>query len=57
MVKVDPGLCTGCELCLAVCPVEAISMEDDTAVIDQDVCTECETCVDECPEDAIEVDG
>ena len=57
MVKVDPELCIGCELCLDVCPVEAISMEDDTAVIDQDLCTECETCVDECPENAIEVDG
>ena len=33
MVKVDPELCIGCELCLDVCPVEAISMEDDTATV------------------------
>ena len=57
MVKVNPELCVGCESCIDVCPVEAISMEGETAVIDQDVCTECETCVDECPEDAIEVDS
>lgn len=56
MVKVDVDECTGCETCVEVCPVEAISMKDDVAVIDQDTCTECETCVPECPVEAIKVE-
>ena len=55
MVEVDKDECTGCETCIEVCPVEAISMVDDKAQIDQDTCTECETCVPECPVEAIKV--
>jgi len=53
MVVVDKDECTGCETCVGVCPVEAISMVDDVAQINQDECTECLTCVDECPVGAI----
>ena len=48
--------CVGCESCVPVCPVEAITMEDSIAVIDQDKCTECGVCVGECPVDAIKQD-
>ena len=53
MVKVDADECVGCETCVPVCPVEAISMQDGIAVIDQDTCTECEACVPTCPVEAI----
>ena len=53
MVVVDRDECTGCENCVAVCPVEAISMVDGLAQIDQETCTECGTCIDECPVEAI----
>ena len=52
-VKVDAQTCTGCGICIDVCPLEAISLNDDKAVIDEDECTECGLCVDECPNDAI----
>ena len=55
MVEVDRDECTGCETCIEVCPVEAISIVGDKAQIDQDTCTECETCVPECPVEAIKV--
>ncbi len=55
MVEVDRDECTGCETCVEVCPVEAISIKDDKALIDQEKCTQCETCVPECPVEAIKV--
>jgi len=53
VVKVNADECVGCESCVPVCPVEAISMKDGKAVIDQDTCTECGACVAECPTEAI----
>lgn len=55
-VVVDEDTCVGCESCVPVCPVEAISMADDKAVIDQDLCTECEACIVECPVEAIKLE-
>jgi NAD-dependent dihydropyrimidine dehydrogenase PreA subunit len=54
--KVDAEKCTGCESCVATCPVEVISMVDGKAVIDADECIDCGACVDECPTEAIELD-
>jgi len=56
MVKVDAEECVGCETCVPVCPVEAITMADDKAVIDAETCTECEACVPSCPVEAIKVE-
>lgn len=53
MVNVDKEACTGCETCIEACPLEAISMVDEKAVINQDDCTECGTCIGECPAEAI----
>ena len=53
MVKVNTEECVGCETCVPVCPVEAISMVDEKAVIDQEICTACGTCIAECPVEAI----
>lgn len=52
--EVDSDKCTGCGLCVEVCPVEAIKVaDDDVAVVDADECTDCGACVDECPNEAI----
>ena len=52
---IDQELCIGCGDCLPFCPVRAISMPDDQAVIDLDECAECGNCLRcaECPVDAI----
>jgi len=52
-VEIDKDKCTGCKACLEVCPLEALSMEDDKAKVEADTCTECGQCVDACPSQAI----
>ncbi len=54
--KVNTEECTGCESCVDACPLEAIEMQDDIAVINEDTCDECGTCVDTCPVEAISLD-
>ena len=53
MMKIDLKKCIGCGRCLAVCPVEAISLVKDKAVIDQDRCVFCGACMQACPQAAI----
>jgi NAD-dependent dihydropyrimidine dehydrogenase PreA subunit len=52
---VQEDLCTGCEICLDRCQMEAISMEGDSAAIDLDRCVGCGLCVTTCPAEAIQV--
>jgi ferredoxin len=49
---VDAEACTGCGICLDVCPVDAIVVVDRVATISDD-CTGCGACVDECPNGAL----
>jgi len=53
--RVDPDKCTGCGICVDVCPVEAISVDNHLAVVDRQTCTACGLCVNECPNEAISV--
>ncbi|MDI6689912.1 MAG: 4Fe-4S binding protein [Actinomycetota bacterium] len=53
MFFIDPERCTGCGNCIEVCPMQAISIQNEKAVIDTDECAECGLCVDECPNGAI----
>ena len=50
---VEQNTCTGCQICVDTCPVEAIEMEDDKAKVDASACTDCGACVGECPVEAI----
>lgn len=52
-ICVDREQCIGCESCVAVCPVGALSMVDGKANIDQDTCISCGACIGECPVEAI----
>ncbi len=53
MIEIDVELCTGCEKCLKVCPVDVLVMEDGVAKLEGD-CISCGACVSACPVDAIE---
>ncbi|MBI4842793.1 MAG: 4Fe-4S binding protein [Nitrospirae bacterium] len=61
-LKVETSKCTGCLLCMRVCPIDCILIEvnrrDDRRYldrfdIDQAKCMYCGLCVEECPSAAI----
>ncbi|GAB1467505.1 hypothetical protein MASR2M64_01760 [Candidatus Cloacimonadota bacterium] len=45
-VKVIPAECIGCKLCVAPCPVGAITMVNGKAQIDPAKCVSCGICID-----------
>jgi len=47
-------LCNGCEACVPVCPVKAISMQEAKAKIDPFQCVGCGACIPVCPKEAID---
>jgi heterodisulfide reductase subunit A len=47
-------LCDGCEVCVPVCPVNAISMVEGKAVVSAFQCTGCGGCIPVCPREAID---
>lgn len=53
MFKVDKEKCTGCSVCIEVCPVQAILMIDSKAEINVDKCIDCGRCAQVCPQGAI----
>ena len=50
---VNGDICVGCEACVGVCPVGAISMIDGKSSVDPAACVECGACVETCPVSAI----
>ena len=52
--KVDIEKCTGCGSCVAICPVQAIKIENGKANIDSG-CVECGVCLNECSFNAISI--
>ena len=59
-IEVDQNLCSGCGVCVAVCPYDAASLEKSDgkllAVIDDDLkCKRCGLCVTACPVGAITI--
>jgi ferredoxin len=56
LIEVDSEKCFNCGSCVALCPVEAISLDkDSTVVFDKEKCvgSTCSICVDACPARAI----
>jgi NAD-dependent dihydropyrimidine dehydrogenase PreA subunit len=57
-LQLDESKCTGCQMCLEVCPHEVFKMNGSHAVIqNRDACMECGACRRNCPAEAISVDA
>ena len=55
--SIDPEKCTGCGLCIKVCPTQATSGEKKKPhTIDNDKCIRCGACIESCKFDAINVE-
>ena len=53
--ETDEELCNGCGDCVEVCPVDAITIEANIAVVDKDWCVGCGLCVGHCTLSAIKL--
>ncbi|MFP4445663.1 MAG: DUF362 domain-containing protein [Desulfosudaceae bacterium] len=53
--QVKTKKCIGCGDCAAHCPVEAISLVEEKAVIDTDTCIGCGECIVVCPSNAVQI--
>lgn len=55
VAKIILNLCTGCGMCVNVCPYEALSLKDGKAEVNEVLCEGCGTCSATCLRAAIEV--
>ncbi len=54
MIKINKNTCTGCEMCVSICPKQCISMEEDEfgfryPIINENECINCHLCETHCP--------
>jgi len=53
---VDEDLCYGCAACIALCPVDALTLEGLLAIVDEPICSHCELCIPACPVHALSLE-
>ncbi|MCK4986589.1 MAG: 4Fe-4S binding protein, partial [Desulfobacterales bacterium] len=53
--ETDEDECIGCGECVAICPVDALKLEDDISVVDKEWCIGCGVCATTCPSGAVKI--
>ncbi len=51
---IDPVICIRCNTCESICPVKAITHDDNNYVVDADICNLCMACISPCPTGSID---
>src|SRR4051794_31654391 len=51
---IDPEICIRCNTCEAICPVNAITHDDNNYVVRADTCNGCMACISPCPTGSID---
>ena len=52
---VDEDRCFGCAACIALCPVNVLTLVDRLAIVDEQNCTHCKLCIPSCPVFALDI--
>lgn len=55
--RLDPGRCTGCGLCLDVCPSGVLALEEGKITLAREGCFGCDHCAAVCPAGAITIES
>ncbi len=55
VARVINNLCTGCGMCVAVCPYDSLSLKDGKVEVNEVLCEGCGTCTATCLRSAIQV--
>ena len=53
--QVDDDRCFGCAACIALCPVNALDLIDQLAIVEEPICTHCNLCIPACPVFALSI--
>jgi len=51
---IDPVICIRCNTCEDICPIDAITHDDNNYGVDFEICNGCRACVPPCPTGAID---
>ena len=52
---VDEDRCFGCGACIALCPVDVLTLTNRMVYVDEEHCTHCRLCIPSCPVSALEL--
>ena len=52
---VDEDRCFGCGACIALCPVQVLTLTNRMIYVDEPNCTHCRLCLPSCPVFALDI--
>jgi len=56
MARIEEDECIGCGICAEKCPVNAVQVDDEKAVVNEELCIGCGICAYNCPQEAMHLE-